>query len=251
MENYYTQKPLNKLGNVAMNNIPQQLQQIHQQIEQACHAVGREQSAVKLLAVSKTKPVEDILIAHATGQVAFGENYVQEGVEKIQYCQQHDISLEWHFIGPLQSNKTRLVAEYFDWMQTLERTKIADRLNEQRSPYKAPLNVLIQINISQEATKSGIQPNDMLTLAKHIENLPYLRLRGLMAIPEPTDDVAQQEQTFCQMKTLFEQLQQALPNAQIDTLSMGMTDDMQSAIKCGSTMVRIGTAIFGKRDYAK
>ena len=251
MENYYTQKPLNKLGNVAMNNIPQQLQQIHQQIEQACHAVGREQSAVKLLAVSKTKPVEDILIAHATGQVAFGENYVQEGVEKIQYCQQHDISLEWHFIGPLQSNKTRLVAEYFDWMQTLERTKIADRLNEQRSPYKAPLNVLIQINISQEATKSGIQPNDMLTLAKHVENLPHLRLRGLMAIPEPTDDVAQQEQTFCQMKTLFEQLQQALPNAQIDTLSMGMTDDMQSAIKCGSTMVRIGTAIFGKRDYAK
>ncbi|RDE86826.1 YggS family pyridoxal phosphate-dependent enzyme [Aggregatibacter kilianii] len=234
-----------------MNNIPQQLQQIHQQIKQACHAVGREQSAVKLLAVSKTKPVEDILIAHAAGQVAFGENYVQEGVEKIQYCQQHDVSLEWHFIGPLQSNKTRLVAEYFDWMQTLERAKIADRLNEQRSPYKAPLNVLIQINISQESSKSGIQPGDMLTLAKHIENLPHLRLRGLMAIPEPTNDVAQQEQTFCQMKTLFEQLQQALPNAQIDTLSMGMTDDMQSAIKCGSTMVRIGTAIFGTRDYAK
>ncbi|WP_109083637.1 YggS family pyridoxal phosphate-dependent enzyme [Aggregatibacter kilianii] len=234
-----------------MNNIPQQLQQIHQQIKQACHAVGREQSAVKLLAVSKTKPVEDILIAHAAGQVAFGENYVQEGVEKIQYCQQHDVSLEWHFIGPLQSNKTRLVAEYFDWMQTLERAKIADRLNEQRSPYKAPLNVLIQINISQESSKSGIQPSDMLPLAKHIENLPHLRLRGLMAIPEPTNDVAQQEQTFCQMKTLFEQLQQALPNAQIDTLSMGMTDDMQSAIKCGSTMVRIGTAIFGTRDYAK
>lgn len=234
-----------------MNNIPQQLQQIHQQIKQACHAVGREQSAVKLLAVSKTKPVEDILIAQAAGQVAFGENYVQEGVEKIQYCQQHDVSLEWHFIGPLQSNKTRLVAEYFDWMQTLERAKIADRLNEQRSPYKAPLNVLIQINISQESSKSGIQPSDMLPLAKHIENLPHLRLRGLMAIPEPTNDVAQQEQTFCQMKTLFEQLQQALPNAQIDTLSMGMTDDMQSAIKCGSTMVRIGTAIFGTRDYAK
>lgn len=251
MENYYTQKPLNKLGNVAMNNIPQQLQQIHQQIKQACHAVGREQSTVKLLAVSKTKPVEDILIAHAAGQVAFGENYVQEGVEKIQYCQQHDVSLEWHFIGPLQSNKTRLVAEYFDWMQTLERAKIADRLNEQRSLYKAPLNVLIQINISQESSKSGIQPSDMLTLAKHIENLPHLRLRGLMVIPEPTNDVAQQEQTFCQMKTLFEQLQQALPNAQIDTLSMGMTDDMQSAIKCGSTMVRIGTAIFGTRDYAK
>ncbi|WP_109078210.1 YggS family pyridoxal phosphate-dependent enzyme [Aggregatibacter kilianii] len=226
--------------------IAENIARIRQQIAQ-CEAASETKSAVKLLAVSKTKPVEDILTAHQAGQTAFGENYVQEGVEKIQYCQQHNIHLEWHFIGPLQSNKTRLVAEHFDWMQTLERAKIADRLNEQRSPHKAPLNVLIQVNISNEASKSGVQPEEILPLAKHVENLPHLRLRGLMAIPEPTDDVAQQENTFHQMRSLFEQLKQALPKAQIDTLSMGMTDDMQTAIKCGSTMVRVGTAIFGKR----
>ena len=226
--------------------IVQNLAHIRAQIQQ-CECQFKTKSAVKLLAVSKTKPIEDILTAYKAGQMAFGENYVQEGVEKIQFCQQQQIELEWHFIGPLQSNKTRLVAEYFDWMQTLERAKIADRLNEQRPPHKAPLNVLIQVNISNEASKSGIQPDDILPLAKHVENLPHLRLRGLMTIPEPTNDVAQQEQTFCQMRTLFESLQQALPHAQIDTLSMGMTDDMQSAIKCGSTMVRVGTAIFGKR----
>ena len=228
--------------------IAQNLAHIRAQIQQ-CECYSKTQSAVKLLAVSKTKPIEAILAAYEAGQTVFGENYVQEGVEKIQFCQQHRIELEWHFIGPLQSNKTRLVAEYFDWMQTLERAKIADRLNEQRSPHKAPLNVLIQVNISNETSKSGVQPDDILSLAKHVENLPHLRLRGLMAIPEPTDDVAQQEQTFRQMRTLFESLQQALPHAQIDTLSMGMTDDMQSAIQCGSTMVRVGTAIFGKRVY--
>ncbi|MGP1627945.1 MAG: YggS family pyridoxal phosphate-dependent enzyme [Aggregatibacter segnis] len=226
--------------------IAQNLAHIREQIKQ-CEYHSETQSAVKLLAVSKTKPIEDILTAYEAGQMAFGENYVQEGVEKIQFCQQQQIELEWHFIGPLQSNKTRLVAEYFDWMQTLERAKIADRLNEQRPPHKAPLNVLIQVNISNEASKSGVQPDDILPLAKYVENLPHLRLRGLMAIPEPTDDVVQQEQTFRQMRTLFESLQQALPHAQIDTLSMGMTDDMQAAIQCGSTMVRVGTAIFGKR----
>ncbi|WP_233112830.1 YggS family pyridoxal phosphate-dependent enzyme [Aggregatibacter actinomycetemcomitans] len=230
-----------------MDNIRHNLQLVQQKITQICHMIGSSPSAVTLLAVSKTKPVEDILTAYEAGQEAFGENYVQEGVEKIQFCQQHNINLEWHFIGPLQSNKTRLVAEYFDWMQTLDRAKIADRLNEQRSPHKAPLNVLIQVNISNEASKSGVQPGEILDLAKHLENLPHLCLRGLMAIPEPTDDVARQEQVFYQMRVLFEQLQQALPNAQIDTLSMGMTDDMQMAIKCGSTMVRVGTAIFGKR----
>ncbi|AEW77771.1 succinyl-diaminopimelate desuccinylase [Aggregatibacter actinomycetemcomitans ANH9381] len=230
-----------------MDNIRRNLQLVQQKITQICHMIGSSPSAVTLLAVSKTKPVEDILTAYEAGQEVFGENYVQEGVEKIQFCQQHNINLEWHFIGPLQSNKTRLVAEYFDWMQTLDRAKIADRLNEQRSPHKAPLNVLIQVNISNEASKSGVQPGEILDLAKHLENLPHLCLRGLMAIPEPTDDVARQEQVFYQMRVLFEQLQQALPNAQIDTLSMGMTDDMQMAIKCGSTMVRVGTAIFGKR----
>lgn len=230
--------------------IKDNLTSIHQQIQTACQKVGRPQSAVKLLAVSKTKPVEDIQMAIDAGQRAFGENYVQEGIEKIQYFADKHLELEWHFIGPLQSNKTRLVAEYFDWMQTMDRAKIADRLNEQRSHYKKPLNVLIQINISDESSKSGIQPAEMLALAKHIENLPHLRLRGLMAIPAPTDDIAEQEKALSAMQVLFEELKAACPDQQIDTLSMGMSDDMRTAIACGSTMVRIGTAIFGQRNYA-
>lgn len=230
--------------------IKDNLTSIHQQIQTACQKVGRPQSAVKLLAVSKTKPVEAIQEAIQAGQTAFGENYVQEGVEKIQYFADKHPELEWHFIGPLQSNKTRLVAEYFDWMQTMDRAKIADRLNEQRSHYKKPLNVLIQINISDESSKSGIQPAEMLALAKHIENLPHLRLRGLMAIPAPTDDIAEQEKALSAMQVLFEELKAACPDQQIDTLSMGMSDDMCTAIACGSTMVRIGTAIFGQRNYA-
>jgi len=216
-----------------MMTIQQALETIHQQIQTSTQLAHRPESAVTLLAVSKTKPNEAILEAYQAGQKAFGENYVQEGVDKIQYFEAQNIQLEWHFIGPLQSNKTRLVAEHFDWMQTLERAKIADRLNEQRPANKAPLNVLIQINISDEASKSGIQPSE------------------IMAIPAPTDNVAEQEAAFSQMEQLFEQLKAAFPHQQIDTLSMGMTDDMQSAIKCGSTMVRIGTAIFGARDYSK
>lgn len=230
--------------------IKNNLATINQQISQYCELAQRNSSSVSLLAVSKTKPITDILAAYQAGQIVFGENYVQEGVEKIQYFSEQNIQLEWHFIGPLQSNKTKLVAEHFDWMQTLDREKIATRLNEQRPHYKQPLNVLIQINISDESSKSGIQPEEMLNLAKHIQNLPHLRLRGLMAIPAPTEDISEQEQAFNQMKLLFTELQQAFPNTQIDTLSMGMSDDMASAIKCGSTMVRIGTAIFGKRDYA-
>lgn len=229
-------------------NIQYNLQHILQSIHTACEQAQRPSNAIKLLAVSKTKPVSDILEAYQSGQTIFGENYVQEGVEKIQYFEQQKIKLEWHFIGPLQSNKSRLVAEYFDWIQTLDRVKIADRLNEQRPANKAPLNVLIQINISDEVSKSGIQPEAMLPLAKHIENLPHLRLRGLMAIPAPTENTSEQENTFKKMSMLFEQLRQSFPNQQIDTLSMGMSDDMLNAIKCGSTMVRIGTAIFGKRD---
>ena len=230
-------------------DIQHNLNLIHQKIETACEEAKRNQDTVKLLAVSKTKPISAILSAYQAEQIAFGENYVQEGVEKIQYFESQGINLEWYFIGPLQSNKTRLVAEHFDWMQTLDRAKIADRLNEQRPTNKAPLNVLIQVNISDEESKSGIQPAEMLTLAKHIENLPHLHLRGLMAIPAPTDNIAEQENAFRKMFALFEQLKQALPNQQIDTLSMGMTNDMPSAIKCGSTMVRIGTAIFGSRNY--
>ena len=230
--------------------IKDNLTSIHQQIQTACQKAGRPQSAVKLLAVSKTKPVEDIQSVIDAGQCAFGENYVQEGIEKIQYFADKHPELEWHFIGPLQSNKTRLVAEHFDWMQTIDRAKIADRLNEQRPRHKAPLNVLIQINISDESSKSGIPPQEMLMLAKHIENLPHLCLRGLMAIPAPTDNLAEQEKAFNAMKSLFEELKAAFPHQPIDTLSMGMTDDMETAITCGTTMVRIGTAIFGKRDYS-
>ena len=232
-------------------NIQQNVLRIQHRIEAACQQAGRASNTVRLLAVSKTKSVAEISTAFEAGQSAFGENYVQEGVDKIQYFQAQGLQLEWHFIGPLQSNKTRLVAEHFDWMQTLERVKIADRLNEQRPADKAPLNVLIQINISDEETKSGISPHEMLNLAKHIKNLPHLRLRGLMAIPAPTENIAEQESAFKKMAALFEQLKQAFPAQPIDTLSMGMTDDMPSAIKCGSTMVRIGTAIFGARDYSK
>ena len=232
-------------------NIQQNVLRIQHRIEAACQQAGRTSNTVRLLAVSKTKSVAEISTAFEAGQSAFGENYVQEGVDKIQYFQAQGLQLEWHFIGPLQSNKTRLVAEHFDWMQTLARAKIADRLNEQRPADKAPLNVLIQINISDEESKSGISPHEMLNLAKHIENLPHLRLRGLMAIPAPTENIAEQESAFKKMAALFEQLKQAFPAQPIDTLSMGMTDDMPSAIKCGSTMVRIGTAIFGARDYSK
>ncbi|MFZ7198231.1 YggS family pyridoxal phosphate-dependent enzyme [Avibacterium avium] len=231
--------------------IQQNLQQVQTQIQQACEQAQRASTDITLLAVSKTKPVEAILTAYQAGQRQFGENYVQEGVEKIQHFEGQGFDLEWHFIGPLQSNKTRLVAEHFDWMQTLDRAKIADRLNDQRPHYKKPLNVLIQINISDESSKSGIQPAEMLDLAKHIKNLPHLCLRGLMTIPAPTQNIAEQKQAFSQMQQLFQQLKTALPECQIDTLSMGMSDDLTAAIECGSTMVRIGTAIFGARNYTQ
>ena len=231
--------------------ISQALTHIKQQIQNVAEQSDRKTDEICLLAVSKTKPNNAIFEAYQAGQLAFGENYVQEGVDKIRYFEAQNIQLEWHFIGPLQSNKTRLVAEHFDWMQTLERAKIADRLNEQRPQGKPPLNVLIQINISDESSKSGIAPPDMLPLAEHICQLPHLRLRGLMAIPAPTNVLTEQQNAFTQMARLFDKLKAAFPNQQIDTLSMGMTDDMQSAIQCGSTMVRIGTAIFGARDYHK
>ncbi|WGE62457.1 YggS family pyridoxal phosphate-dependent enzyme [Actinobacillus equuli subsp. haemolyticus] len=226
-------------------SISQNLSQINQQIQQISQQFNR--TNVRLLAVSKTKPVEAIEEAISAGQTAFGENYVQEGVEKIAYFAQQS-NLEWHFIGPLQSNKTRLVAENFDWIQTVDRLKIAERLNAQRPENKAPLNVLIQINISDEASKSGIQPEEVDELAKAISQLPNLRLRGLMAIPKPESEAEQQKIALRKMQQLFDRLQAEFEG--IDTLSMGMSDDMQSAIECGSTMVRIGTAIFGARDYS-
>lgn len=225
-------------------SISQNLAQIQQQIESLSAQFQREN--VRLLAVSKTKPVSAIEEAIKAGQKAFGENYVQEGVEKIAYFNQQ-ADLEWHFIGPLQSNKTKLVAAHFDWIQTVDRLKIAQRLSEQRPADKAPLNVLIQINISDEASKSGIAPEDMLPLAKEIALLPNLKLRGLMAIPKPEHEPAQQKIALSKMQQLFNRLQTEFEG--IDTLSMGMSDDMAAAIECGSTMVRIGTAVFGARDY--
>lgn len=231
-------------------SISENLSHIHSQIKQISAEHQREN--VRLLSVSKTKPVQAIEEAILAGQRAFGENYVQEGVEKIAYFSQkaaENPPLEWHFIGPLQSNKTRLVAENFDWIQTVDRLKIAERLNDQRPENLAPLNVLIQINISDETSKSGISPEEMLPLAEKIAQLPHLKLRGLMAIPQPESEPEQQKIALRKMKTLFDRLQANFEG--IDTLSMGMSDDMASAIECGSTMVRIGTAIFGARDYAK
>ncbi|MDK9559833.1 YggS family pyridoxal phosphate-dependent enzyme [Gallibacterium anatis] len=226
--------------------IAQNLAHIRQQIAD-CHPTQE----VTLLAVSKTKPFADILKAYHAGQRQFGENYVQEGVEKIQLAQQQNLNdITWHLIGPLQSNKTRIVAEHFDWVQTIDRVKIAERLSQQRPDRLQPLQVLIQINISDENSKSGIVPQQMEELAQQIINLPKLQLRGLMAIPAPTEDINQQTVVFNQMKVLLQQLQQRFPQQKIDTLSMGMTDDMQTAITCGSTIVRIGTAIFGKRNYS-
>lgn len=208
-----------------------------------CHRSPQE---ITLLAVSKTKPCEAILEAIDAGLRQFGENYVQEGVEKIQYFADKT-DLVWHFIGPLQSNKSRLVAEHFDWFHTLDRAKIAQRLNEQRPQNKAPLNVLIQINISDENSKSGIKLEDVDALAAQVAQLPNLVLRGLMTIPAPETDYERQCVAFRQMEQAFQQLKKSYPT--VDTLSMGMTDDMTAAIHCGSTLVRIGTAIFGARQY--
>ncbi|MFP9230371.1 YggS family pyridoxal phosphate-dependent enzyme [Pectobacterium cacticida] len=233
-----------------MTTIQQNLQDIRQQIATAAAHCARTPEDIRLLAVSKTKPVSTIEEAIAAGQRAFGENYVQEGVEKIHYFRAHhpDMRLEWHFIGPLQSNKSRLVAENFDWFHTVDRLRIAQRLSEQRPPHLSPLNVLLQINISNEASKSGIKAEELSELAASVAVLPNLRLRGLMAIPAPETDFAQQLAVFRKMAALFQTLSATYPH--IDTLSMGMTDDMRAAITAGSTLVRIGTAIFGARDYA-
>ncbi|WP_274371413.1 YggS family pyridoxal phosphate-dependent enzyme [Morganella morganii] len=230
-----------------MKPIKDNLTEIRERITAAAQKCGRDPHTVTLLAVSKTKPVSALEDAIAAGQNRFGENYVQEGVEKIQYFSANP-NLEWHFIGPLQSNKSRLVAEHFDWCHTIDRLKIAQRLSDQRPADKAPLNALIQINISDENSKSGITLAELPALAEQVAALPNVCLRGLMAIPAPETDPERQCTVFRQMETAFRELQGKYPQA--DTLSMGMTDDMDAAITCGSTMVRIGTAIFGARNYS-
>ncbi|MPW30718.1 YggS family pyridoxal phosphate-dependent enzyme [Agarivorans sp. B2Z047] len=232
-----------------MSSITQALQFVNQEIQQALAKAHRPADAVDLLAVSKTKPLSDIASAYQAGQRSFGENYVQEGVDKIIESQQQSWlkePIEWHFIGPLQSNKTRLVAEHFDWMQTLERAKIADRLAAQRPSNMAPLQVCIQVNISQEPAKSGVLLEDVDALAAHIAKQPALTLRGLMAIPQKLEQGQELAAQFAAMQQKFSELQQQYSS--VDTLSMGMSGDMQMAINNGSTMVRVGSAIFGQRN---
>ena len=210
-------------------------------------AAGRPAGAVALLAVSKTFPAQAVREAYAAGQRAFGENYVQEALDKIEALR--DLALEWHFIGPIQSNKTRDIAENFAWVHGVDRLKIAQRLSEQRPANMPPLNICLQVNVSGEASKSGIAPQEVAVLAREVVKLPNLRLRGLMAIPAPADDAAEQRLPFAQMNALLHQLNAG--GLHLDTLSMGMSHDYPAAIAEGATMVRIGTAIFGKRDYSK
>jgi PLP dependent protein len=230
-----------------MSAIADNLQAVLSRIARAAEAAGRAPQSVKLLAVSKTKPLADVLEATAAGQCAFGENYVQEGVEKLLAAGQSD-KLEWHFIGPLQSNKTRLVAEHFDWVHSVDRLKIAERLSAQRPENLPPLQVCLQVNVSGETSKSGCQPADVPALCAAIAALPHLQLRGLMTIPEPTDDPLAQRQPFRQLRELAAQVQAV--GIALDTLSMGMSHDLEAAIAEGATLVRIGTAIFGERNYA-
>jgi hypothetical protein len=231
-----------------MTSIEHNLQQVRERIAAAAARCGRAPEEITLLAVSKTKPASAVAEAIAAGQQAFGENYVQEGVEKVAELAAHP-DLKWHFIGPLQSNKSRLVAENFAWCHTVDRQRIAQRLNDQRPASLPPLNVLIQVNISDENSKSGIMLEALPELAQQIAALPQLRLRGLMAIPAPESDYARQLAVCQQMAAAFHALKQDYPD--VDTLSLGMSDDMDAAIAAGSTMVRIGTAVFGARDYAR
>lgn len=228
-----------------MKTIAERLKRTQQTLEKSAQLVNRSPADIKLLAVSKTKPATDVEQAYQEGQRNFGENYVQEAVDKINQLRSLD-DIEWHFIGPLQSNKTRLIAENFHWAQTVERLKIAQRLNDQRPAPLGKLNVCIQINISQEESKSGIDQASLFDLAHEISQMPRLKLRGIMAIPAKNQSTEQQKQTFMEMHSLFQQLKSQYND--IDTLSMGMSSDAQAAIEAGSTMIRIGTAIFGARD---
>ncbi|AIX72602.1 MAG: YggS family pyridoxal phosphate-dependent enzyme [Mixta calida] len=229
-----------------MTSIQHNLQQVRQRIAAAAASCGRDPQEITLLAVSKTKPASDVAEALAAGQRAFGENYVQEGVDKIAALGDA-LSPEWHFIGPLQSNKSRLVAEHFAWCHTIDRLRIATRLNDQRPAHLPPLNVLIQVNISDENSKSGIMLEALPELAQAVAALPRLRLRGLMAIPAPEKSYERQLAVCQRMADALASLKKHYPS--VDTLSLGMSDDMEAAIAAGSTMVRIGTAIFGARDY--
>nr|WP_315414774.1 YggS family pyridoxal phosphate-dependent enzyme [uncultured Pseudomonas sp.] len=227
-----------------MSTIADNIGLVSQRIRAAADAVQRDASSIHLLAVSKTKPAQAVREAYAAGMLDFGENYLQEALGK--QAQLTDLPLSWHFIGPIQSNKTRAIAENFAWVHSVDRLKIAQRLSEQRPADLPPLNICIQVNVSGEASKSGCTPADLPALANAISALPRLKLRGLMAIPEPTEERSAQDAAFAAVREL-----QASLNLALDTLSMGMSHDLESAIAQGATWVRIGTALFGARDYGQ
>jgi pyridoxal phosphate enzyme (YggS family) len=226
-----------------MTTIRSNLQRVHERIALACAGAQRPVDEVTLLAVSKTFGPDAVREAFAAGQRAFGENYIQEAVEKIALLR--ELPVQWHCIGPIQSNKTRLVAANFDWAHTVDRQKTAQRLSEQRPEGTPPLQVCIQVNIDGGPTKSGVAPHDALALARDVAQLPRLVLRGIMTIPEPVAEFAGQKAVHMKAKALFDDLREA--GLALDTLSMGMTADLEAAIAAGSTMVRVGTAIFGQR----
>jgi pyridoxal phosphate enzyme (YggS family) len=234
-----------------MSTITQNLQAVHERISDAAQLVSRSPQAISLLAVSKTFGAEAVIEAVRAGQRAFGENYLQEALDKIAKVRIELPSefIEWHFLGPIQSNKTRPIAENFDWVHTIDREKIAQRLSEQRPSDLPPLNVCIQINISGELSKSGVSLPEVEQLATAISKMPHLRLRGLMAIPESADTFEEQRKPFQQLRELKDHLCEK--GFKLDTLSMGMSSDVTAAIAEGATIVRVGTAIFGNRVYAK
>ncbi|KMM78702.1 YggS family pyridoxal phosphate-dependent enzyme [Pseudomonas deceptionensis] len=227
-----------------MSTIADNIAEVEARIRAAALAVQRDVTSIHLLAVSKTKPAAALREAYAAGVRDFGENYLQEA--RAKQLELADLPLSWHFIGPIQSNKTRDIAEHFAWVHSVDRLKIAQRLSEQRPAELPPLNICIQVNVSGEASKSGCTPADLPALANAISALPRLKLRGLMAIPEPTEDRAEQDAAFATVRQLQESL-----NLGLDTLSMGMSHDLESAIAQGATWVRIGTALFGARDYGQ
>lgn len=226
-----------------MSTIAKNIAKAGTRIREAAQASNRDPSAIGLLAVSKTQPADAIRAAFAAGQRDFGENYLQEALDKQQ--QLSDLPLAWHFIGPIQSNKTRPIAEHFSWVHSVDRLKIAQRLSEQRPDNLPPLNICLQVNISGEDSKSGCQPHELQDLALAVSALPRLRLRGLMAIPQASEDPARQRAVLASLRELQQNLQ-----LDLDTLSMGMSADLEAAVAEGSTWLRIGTAIFGARDYA-
>lgn len=230
-----------------MTAIVSNLQAIRLAVEQATHNAARAPTSVTLLAVSKTFPAEAVREAYMAGQQAFGENYVQEALDKMAAL--HDLPLEWHFIGPIQSNKTRVIAENFAWVHGVDRLKIAERLSAQRPAHLPPLNICLQVNVSGEDSKSGVSPDEVAALARAVIQLPRLKLRGLMAIPAPAEDEPAQRAPFAQLRQLTQTI--TAQGIALDTLSMGMSHDYAAAIQEGATIIRIGTAIFGKRDYGE